>query len=367
MYPVEQQIYGPILMEKWGEVEAARKLHRSLKPLMLATWVALPLKKGKPFLRPDELVKREVGLVRSASEDNVCCWDPRHLVMADDPARDAILLNFLLRQFVEYGCRVVPVASLRESYSRLSVMAEHSKRAGSGIAIRLKLEDLEEYDLLDTLLDSTGLTSADCMLLIDLGQREFAEHDEFAAALIRWVDALHERGNWAKIVVAATSYPLKNPAPDNGEVSRPRAEWLVWKWALELDPDFGNRATFGDFGADCEVKDFGSGGIPIPHIRYALENAWRIVRGIDFPSMRNVMRRAATAPQFMGRAFSAGDEFIADCASGVTENCGSASHWRFANMNHHITLALTALAQIYGVGIIERVAHNHEQPSLIGI
>lgn len=365
MYPVERQIYGPIVLGKPGEVEAVRKLHPSLQPLMLPTWVSLPLEKDKPFLRPDELVKREVGIVRSGSADNVCCWDPRYLKMADDPARDAILLNFLLEKFVEFGCKVIPVASIRESYSRLSAMAAHCKREDSGIAIRLRLDDLEEYELLESLLASVNLTSDNCMLLIDLGQREFAEHDEFAASLIGWVDALRERGNWAKIVVAATSFPTTNPAPEGGEISPKRSEWLVWKWALQLDPTFGTRATFGDFGPEREVKDFGGGSGAIPHLRYALDEACRVVRGTDFPSMRGVMRRVAAAPSFMGRSFSAGDEFIADCGSGVTENCGTPSQWRFANMNHHFTVVLTALARSYGVEVVDRVAHNKEQALLI--
>lgn len=365
MYPIEQQIYGPIILAKSGEVEAVRKLHRSLQPLILPTWVSLPLEKGKPFLRHDELVKREVGAVRSGSGDNVCCWDPRHLKMADEPARDAILLNFLLGKFVEFGCRVIPVASLRESYARLSAMAEHSKREGCGIAVRLRLDDLEEYELLEALLASVGITSDNCMLLVDLGQREFPEHDEFAASLIRWVDALRERGNWAKIVVAATSFPTKNPAPDGGEASPKRSEWLMWKWALQIDPTFGSRATFGDFGPEREVKDFGGGSGAIPHVRYSLEDACRVVRGTDFPSMRDVMRRVSTAASFMGRSFSAGDEFIADCASGVTENCGTPSNWRFANMNHHFTVTMTALAGFYGVSIVDRVPYNGDQLELI--
>lgn len=367
MYPVEQQIYGPIVLAKIGEIEAVRKLHSSLQPLMLPTWVSLPLKEDKPFLRPDELMKREIGAVRTGSGENVCCWDPRHLKMAEEPARDAILLNFLLGKFVEFGCKVIPVASLRESYSRLSVMADHSKREGSGIAVRLRLDDLEEYELLESLLASAGITSESCMLLIDLGQRDFAEHDEFAASLIRWVDALRERGNWAKIVVAGTSYPRTNPALEGGEASPKRSEWLVWKWALQLDPAFGERATYGDFGPEREVKDFGGGRGAIPHIRYAHYEVCRVVRGTDFPSMRSVMRRVATAPSFMGRSYSAGDEFIADCASGVAENCGTPSDWRFANMNHHFTLILTTLAGLYGVGTVERVALNNEQLQLTDV
>jgi hypothetical protein len=363
MYPVERQFYGPVLLEKPGEIDAARKLHGPLKEYMLPVWVALPLKDGESFLEPTALVRREVGAVKTAWGANVCCWDPSHLKMADDPGRDAALLRFTLGKFVEYGCRVIPVASLREAYPRLSVMAEHAKRHDTGLCLRLKLDDVEEVELLQAVLLNANLRSDDCILLLDFGNLTITQHDDFAQAMIGWIEILRAHGNWRKVIVSGTSYPRKNPAPDNGEAFVERDEWLIWEWALKADPEFGKSATFGDFGADCAPTDLSGGGIPIPHIRYTLPTKTRVVRGTDGASMRGVMQRVSSAETFMGRSFSAGDEAIDDCGSGVTENCGSSSYWRFANMNHHFTLVLNALAQLYGISLGGRTAHSARQDS----
>ena len=364
MYTVSQAIYAPTLREKGGEIEAAKKLHPLIKDWMLPIWIALPQKKDKPFLRPTALAKREVGRVQAAWDGNVGIWDPSHLIMADDPNRDAYLLGFLLDQFLKFGCRVIPLANLRESYARLSVMANHARKSGSGIAVRVSIDDFDETELLDLLLANARLAPSDCVLVLDLGEPDDVDLDDLAESLGGWVETFLSKGEWGKIVVSASSYPFRNPAPKNGTAYAPRHEWNLWTWATEMAPQLKSQAIFGDYGADGVIRDLSGGGIPIPHARYAESNRWRIERVSDTARIRVVMQNIRDSPNFAGRAFSAGDEYFDDCASGVRENCGTPTEWRFANMSHHITTALHALAVAYERTWPERVAQTPAQGAL---
>jgi hypothetical protein len=363
MYPVKTQIYGPIVREKAGELSATFDLHDPIKQYMLPTWVALPLNaKENAALSPVDVMKREVGRVQTAWGANVCLWDSRFLKFDDEPDVDAERLKHVLDQFVVFGCKVIPVVSLRESYVRLSAAAAHSKESNSGLAVRIEFDDIDNPELLESVLRSTSHLSSEVILLIDMTDADMNEHDDFAKFLISAMDKISSRGNWARIIVAASSYPLKNPATDNSEALPDRQEWKVWTWALQLNPALSASVVFGDFGADNAHFNFEGGGIPIPHLRYALKSNWRVVRGSKAPSaMRGVTRKIANSTSFMGRHFSAGDEFIADCANGLGTN-GDATKWRSVNMNHHFTLVLTELATLYGLTLPARETRPHQVP-----
>ena len=105
----------------------------------------------------------------------------RFLQFEEDDSR---YLEDILKQFRSFGCRVIPVASVREGFTRLSIMAGHSKATGSGLAVRIEFDDLDEYELLEALLESVRVLAPDCILLVDLTNAHVAEHDEFARFLV---------------------------------------------------------------------------------------------------------------------------------------------------------------------------------------
>lgn len=367
MYPVTHQIYGPILREKEGERSAARDLHAEAKRLMLPTWVALPLgAKENKELSLEGYVRREVGRVQSSWGSDVCLWDPRFLTFADDPSADGRILREVLEAFRTYGCKVLPVANLREPFPRWVAMIEHARKAGGGVAVRIAYDDLGELDLIDSLLASTATSAADVVLLVDLTGADMSLPDQFAEFLVETISRLRAHAAWANIIIAGSSFPAANPAKKNGQmVVRPRFEWSVWDLALKIDPGIRTAAMYGDFGADNAIFKFDGGGRPIPHLRYTGNAAWDIVRGGEHPStVSGVARRIASGTGFYGRSFSAADEYIFDCAQGVIDP-GDATRWRWANMNHHFMVVISTLAHRYGVELPARRSVTLEQLRLI--
>jgi hypothetical protein len=116
----------------------------------------------------------------------------------------------------------------------------------------------------------------------------------------------------------------------------------------------------------------GKGGRPIPHLRYAAADEWIVVRGgpkIDDEkdgSIRWVAKQLISCGEFAGEQFSAGDEFIVNCAGGSGPQ-GSPSSWRKANIIHHITRVVLDLAEERRVVIAPRPSREKvEQPTLFG-
>ena len=180
-----------------------------------------------------------------------------------------------------------------------------------------------------------------CVLILDFSDADLSEVDAFAGFEAEWILRAQEFGLWRRVIVAATNYPEKNPAAENGQARVGRNEWLAWKQALSLNSRVGELGMFGDFGADNARIDFGTSGRALKHIRYATRDEWLVVRGGSPTqacdgSIRDVARRIMLSGSFAGELFSAGDEFIAACAAGLGTK-GNPTTWRAANMNHHMT------------------------------
>ncbi len=214
--------------------------------------------------------------------------------------------------------------------------------------------------VIDTQVSNLGIPLSDCLLALDVAEADLSPADAFAKFAIDWLLQLHGFGMWPRIILLATNYPRgKNPAAVNGEKTISRAEWVIWKRILELDPSVRNYVMFGDYGADNAHVDFGAGGWAITHLRYATGADWLIVRGEDDRgTMRSVARRIVDSGSFSGETFSAGDEFIGGRAQGLA-GVGNPMIWRWANMNHHMTLVTADLGALYGAPIPVPVGRRH--------
>jgi transcriptional regulator with XRE-family HTH domain len=238
----------------------------------------------------------------------------------------------------------------------------HARIARSGVALRVTMTDLVRSDLaglLATQVKNLSSEPSDCILVLDLTDADLTSPDEFAKFVAETLFKLRSFGTWAKIIVQATSYPIKNPALDNSTADVPRKEWDLWQAILKIDSAIRDFAMFGDFGADNAHIDFKPGGRPIPHLRYATATHWLISRGnreAGYSIMKSVADRVVRSGFFVGELFSVGDEYIAARASGAN-GVGNPMMWRSVNMNHHMTFVAAQLGELYG----EQIPVNKER------
>jgi hypothetical protein len=204
---------------------------------------------------------------------------------------------------------------------------------------------------------------------LDMADAELSEDQDFVQSVINAVLRLQELGQWRRIIIEATNYPEHNPAPDNGSILVRRREWINWRAMIQSDRSLAKVAMFGDYGADHAKMRFKGGSIPIHHLRYAAFDQWLVVRGgaptaMGDGTIHQVASAIVESRAFAGETFSAGDEFIYDCALRRITG-GTPTDWRKANMNHHITRVVADLASLYSLPIPLRQTRRRSVQALL--
>lgn len=364
MLGIEAASYSPSLRFKKGEYLALSELDDAIKDLTLPHLVIPPISardsEMNRKLSRDEFFPVQIGRIARNWGSRTCLLDMRFVEFAHGAIEDGERLFKFLNSSSKFGCSVIPVFDLTTPPNRLDAIRRHWLQTRCGLALRIPFLDLGRHDLskfVQNLLLKMVAKPSEVALIFDLSGSVFDEEDEeFSRSLLVWLEQLQEIGLWRRIIVTWSSYPFKNPAPQNDQVRVPRKEWNIWKMVVALDKRANDYCMFGDFGADNSNILFKGGGLPITHLRYTLSSDWLVVRGgassvgaegvapID-GTLREVSRKIIASGFFAGDTFSAGDEFIADCAAGRC-SLGSASEWRNANMNHHITRVVIDLAAL---------------------
>jgi hypothetical protein len=374
MFSISGKVYAPALRWKMGEMEALRTLDEATSNRLLPHIIVPPIKatdleKGRP-LTSKEFNLLQIGRLQQNWASRVCLLDLRFVSLSDDKGSDAAYVSELLTQAARFGCKAIPVVDASTDDYRFGAVAPYIVRTNSGLAIRLALCDLQDgiEELLTQVQAAAHVDASECLLILDLGDATISEVGAFSKFVAEWLSKLHQLGRWSRIIVQASNYPLKNPAPINGDASPERLEWHTWRKLVEDDPSMLEWALFGDFGADHGQFDFKPGGRPLSHIRYATADSWLVCRGGDTTetvdgSIHAVATRIVRSGKFLGEAFSYGDEFIAMCAA--REAFGNPSTWRTANMSHHLTLAAVSAASLAGSPFAVRRASRERQLSLL--
>lgn len=360
MFSLERRFYTPALRWKKGEMEALGLLDEATREHLLPHIIfpslkARDIEEGRVLSR-DEFSQRQVGRLQRFWAALPFLADFRFLTLdPNDPSADAQVMDDLLGSARRFGCKLIPVLDARVDAYRLGAFASHIQASGSGAAIRVGLPDLQDGTLrsvLTTLTATVATAPPECILVLDLGEATISSVTDFAKFSAEWLTRLHDRGPWKRIIIEASGYPTINPAKPNNDTRVPRDEWSCWCQIAQKDRSIYEWASFGDFGADHGQIDFCAAGRAITHLRYATQHEWIISRGGDTTeehdgTIRSVAKRIMASGQFMGADYSAGDEFIAECASGGAP--GNPSIWRRVNMVHHMTLASVKAGELIGL------------------
>jgi Beta protein len=352
--------YVPTARLKKGEYEALGEFPEDLKDRMLPNIIVPPMSardiEANRKLSRSEFSPTHVGRILKYWGRRPCLVDCRFVEFIPSRVSDAQRLLAFLTAGANFGCGFIPVVDLKTNEHRINAVRDYWLKTNHGLALRLSLSDIGRQKLETTVQNKLLKLVAkptDCILLVDFSDADLSEEEEFANFVHDWLFRLQQVGNWRRIVVQATNYPVeRNPASPNGSFTVCRTEWKIWESLCARESRVQEIAMFGDFGADNANFSFKGGGMPITHLRYALEKEWRIVRG-GAPtkegdgSIRHVSKRIVASDFFAGADFSAGDAQIAAWAAGGGL-LGGASVWRKTNMSHHWTRTLVDLGALYG-------------------
>jgi hypothetical protein len=354
-----EPIYVPILKGKEGEYAALEVLspeHKSnLMPLIEIPAIPYDFANECPAKSLDEHVAGIPERLKRACGTMPFYLDLPWFGQDETLADGKTALEAILRKNVELGLGTTPVVYRQSSPAYLAAANTHTESTGSGICIRLLIEDFEDEIDIETeisrLLSSIPAANGATDLVLDL--EDLGATSGTAVLVARSVlSMIPDKDRWRRVILAAASFP-----EDLSDVSAativnlPRHEWDLWK-TLQKRPNalprrdliFSDYAMSHPVGKTLDPRTMRMSA----NIRYTTDNDWLVIKGRNvrqygFSQYFELCRLLIERPEYSGRGYSWGDDYIADCAAEI-QGPGNATTWRKVGVNHHITLVTTELA-----------------------
>lgn len=254
-----------------------------------------------------------------------------------------------------HSVKAIPATSCRRDLAYQSAVAAAVATDRRGVAVRLEDEDAFSEDLekrLADLLKTLSLKPQDVDLIIDLGVMIPSEERRVAAAIKGLLLTLPSVKEWRTLTCAGTAIPKNMGELPHGIHPIPRSEWRVWRLLADAKAAIPRLPTFGDYAiAHPTLSDVDPRIMTISaNVRYTTESDWLIFRGMSVgkhgsSQYAEFCKTLLTRPEYGGANFSAGDGYIARCASGAVGH-GNSTTWRRVATNHHITFVSRQLANV---------------------
>jgi len=333
----QPSLYVPVLRSHAAERDAVRELDPSVRRLMAPLFEV----SRKSALEMEDLpahavARKLVQLTFGSAGQGEMYIDPTALAARNDLTAICAEIERLLlslhsdAQFVfrldDFG-RSSGVGSARQLMER------------NGCAFRVITSDYSGPSLsnIASLLKKAGIDARNVDLLVDCQIVAKGERMRGTAA------KLENDHAWRSITYLGGSFPpnlvqLKK----NDQHELPRHEWIAFS-----SEGHDRRTRFGDYTVQHPLQpDPPLKTLPSGSIRYTSDDYWVVMRGekLDNPTGPGHEQYIAQAqllcgrPEYRGRSFSAGDEYIYVIATEMKQT-GNPKTWLQAAMNHHMTLA----------------------------
>lgn len=358
-----QPNYVPVLKGKEGEYGALETLAGSVRSRLIPL-IEVP---DIPYDYANEGSAKTLDQHLSGIADRLRkCWHDRPMYLDLPWSGDEehlgdgrVALEAVLSDCAARGVKAVPVVSRRKSVNYLSAARSYSAAAHCGACIRLLVSDFgEDVDIeseIGRLLGSIGQADASSVdLVLDL---EDLGPDAGRAALVaRSVfSMIPTKDKWRRMVLVAASFPEDLSDVDaETTTTLPRREWDLWR-TLQKRPSLLPRqdVIFGDYGiAHPVTKELDPRTMRMSaSIRYTTPKNWLVMKGRNvrqygFDQYFDLCKALVKRPEYQGGGFSWGDQYISDCAEGVS-GPGNATTWRRVGTSHHLTLVAREIANLH--------------------
>lgn len=293
----------------------------------------------------------------------------------DDEPEFADVTPHPLRAFAEEarmrGCFVIPAVPLRASGSLTIAAKETIRRHEHGVVIKLRLEHLDDPNLLshiDTLLGALGVGPNQAMLCIDLGDIQLDNPGEIAEAFVHQLAVVPHLNDWRHVYVSVGAFSANLSKMAFGATKEvPRNDWLFYE-AVTQHPDLPRRVVYSDFG--IEAPNFAqapTNARASAHLRHTNLFSWSVCKGQSIRRMGYAAIKAAADAvvklgDFRGADYSKGAEFFQAASDGKVT--GSPSTWRAAGVAHHIAVVLDQLRSKFGITVPRVVETTEPHPDL---
>lgn len=366
-----QDHYVPILKWKRGERTALREVNSTLKSTITPLIEIQPV----PFDHPNGTFSKSLdehltGIGKQVkdtwNEDKSIFVDLNTLYDNDDFEDDLLEsgnhpIEFVIDDIEEFGIPAIPVTGIFRQHPFQEAIKTTYQKYKRGICLRLEESDISDIDTLkselDRFLDYNQIDVNDVDLIIDYKQIIPNQEDQHLSNVALTILKLPYLHDWRTFTITSTAYPKNlNKIKTDSNGSLPRTEWIIYLSLRELGlarmPAFGDYTiTHPDFvNLDPRLINMAAG------IKYTSKDEFLIFRGIGvrnngFAQMVRICNDVIQHPQYYGRQYSFGDNYIYECAK---QECttGNAEKWVIVGVNHHLTVVSNDVSNLHVPSVV---------------
>lgn len=355
-------VYVPCLRWKLAEYQAVLRLSPEAKdkivPLIEIPERGYDFEKRANSKSLEEHLSPFVNRISNKWGKKACFVD---FGLVDEDINDSGELHLFDRVFSELsetGILAVPVVSLESSNYFRKSLEQFLNDGRLEICIRVKIEEAIRPDLTARIKEvlPEQASASNCHLILDIGTPNFEPLEGFSKAIAMIVNKIPYMNRWLSFTILGTSFPDTMAKVQSGVEFIPRFEWSLYEKVAESLRSSGLRIpSFGDYCVNnpAVIKKDMRLLKPSATIRYCTETGWLIVKGSNvrdngYGQYRYHCDLVVNSSKYAGRSFSAGDEYIEDCAYGAAST-GNLSTWLWVGTNRHIELVVKQISNLFAI------------------
>lgn len=358
---LDRMHYVPILKGKAGEFDAIETLSATAKqaitPLLEMPPIGWDFRNDRPEATIDEHVD-------GFAEKILGAWGTADVAMLDLEQVDdqgplssgSDPLTFVLDAARSNGLKIVPVTGIDRPQEYQSAVAHAIGLDGRGLCLRLNGESLTQITVnperLAELLDTLEVGPQQVDLVLDFESIYGIPTGPLQLTMLTMLTHLPMRDQWRSLTLAAGSMPedMSDVQSNSAEIV-PRPEWSLW---VAIRASAPRRPQFGDYGVAHPSYVSLDMRLIYPRmtakIRYTIDDAWLLVKGRSlkrhgYGQFRDLAAQIVARHEYCGAGFSWGDEYIAECASGI-RGTGNLATWVSVATNHHLTFVVDRISSL---------------------
>jgi len=279
--------------------------------------------------------------------DNDAFDDTTLMVSGEHP------VEFVVEAFESQKIPAIPVTGLARDLKFQYAVKSVVDSFGRGVCIRITKDDLLDMETLKkaikALRDHVGVSKEEVDIVLDFNHIRGTTTKQFASDLLVQLANFPHLNKWRTVTIMATSMPanLSQFSADSAN-SIARVEWQAYKVLRQLN--LSRIPSFGDYNithpaflnVDPRVINIGA-SIKYTTSKEFLIHKGKSIKGNGFDQMINLCKEVISHPEYKGRTFSLGDQYIEDCSKKVAST-GNKETWVTVGVNHHLTQVIHDLS-----------------------
>ncbi len=344
--------YIPCLRWKQGEYQALFRLSSEVKnlivPLIEIAKIGFDFETGTLRKTLDEHLKDFAKRVRQKWGKNLCFVDIHLINKSTHMANGKHPLKYIFEQLRSNDIPAIPVTTINPGSNFQTALLEIVKKDNRGICLRIDIEELDNPQItsrINRIISACNISNNQCDLVLDIKAPNFKPIDNFVELLHSLIQNLPKLDSWRSFSIIGTAFPSTMAEVSKGASIVERDEWILYKQLVEYlefsqirIPNFGDYAINHPTVIEMDMRLLK----PYASIRYTIDDGWLIIRGTNvrdngFHQYIDLCTTVVKSTHYSGRKFSQGDEYIYNCAQGITTT-GNLTTWRWVGTNHHLEI-----------------------------